>query len=67
MGVLSAVNFAVFKALGDAGIEIPFPQRDIHIRDAGATGTFAGEDTPASAPDAGEAGTQEGDAAASED
>ncbi|MHC4939333.1 MAG: mechanosensitive ion channel family protein [Planctomycetota bacterium] len=32
LAVLSAINFAVFKALGEAGIEIPFPQRDLHIR-----------------------------------
>jgi small-conductance mechanosensitive channel len=31
----SDLNFAVRKALQDRGIEIPFPQRDIHIRSAG--------------------------------
>jgi potassium efflux system protein len=30
----SDVTVAVAKALGEAGIEIPFPQRDLHIRSA---------------------------------
>lgn len=30
--VLDALNTGIYKALGAAGIEIPFPQRDIHIR-----------------------------------
>ena len=30
--VCSDLRFAIFKALKDAGIEIPFPQRDLHIR-----------------------------------
>jgi len=30
--ITSTVNFMIFKALKDAGIEIPFPQRDIHIK-----------------------------------
>ncbi|MDP2644970.1 MAG: mechanosensitive ion channel [Desulfobacterales bacterium] len=30
--VRSALYFTVFEALKNAGIEIPFPQRDIHIR-----------------------------------
>ncbi len=28
----SALYFTIFKALAEAGIEIPFPQRDLHIR-----------------------------------
>jgi len=28
----SSINFAVYKALAEAGIEIPFPQRDLHVR-----------------------------------
>lgn len=32
--VSSDLRFAIFAALKDAGIEIPFPQRDINIRDA---------------------------------
>jgi small-conductance mechanosensitive channel len=30
--VRSALYFAVFEAFKQAGIEIPFPQRDLHIR-----------------------------------
>ncbi len=30
--VRSELYFAIFEALAEAGIEIPFPQRDIHIR-----------------------------------
>jgi small-conductance mechanosensitive channel len=32
--VASDLRFAIFAALNKAGIEIPFPQRDINIRDA---------------------------------
>ena len=28
----SDLNFAINRKLGDAGIEIPFPQRDLNIR-----------------------------------
>lgn len=28
----SGINFAVYKALAEAGIEIPFPQRDLHVK-----------------------------------
>jgi potassium efflux system protein len=34
--VRSDLYFALFRALKEAGIEIPFPQRDIHIRSADA-------------------------------
>jgi small-conductance mechanosensitive channel len=39
----SDVTVAVANALREAGIEIPFPQRDLHIRSIAATepGTFA--------------------------
>ena len=30
--IRSNLYFAIFEALKEAGIEIPFPQRDIHIR-----------------------------------
>ncbi len=33
----SALYFAIFAALAEAGIEIPFPQRDLHIRSTVAT------------------------------
>jgi len=35
----SDVTVAVAKALREAGIEIPFPQRDLHIRSSGAFAT----------------------------
>ena len=31
--IISDLNFAIDKAFREAGIEIPFPQRDIHVRD----------------------------------
>jgi potassium efflux system protein len=31
-GVASDLRFAIVRKLGEAGIEIPFPQRDIHVR-----------------------------------
>ena len=34
MIVASELRFAIKKALDEAGIEIPFPQRDIHLKDA---------------------------------
>jgi small-conductance mechanosensitive channel len=33
-GFRSALNFAIFEAMRENNIEIPFPQRDIHIRAA---------------------------------
>jgi len=36
MSVASDLRFGIFKKLAEAGIEIPFPQRDIHIRGAAA-------------------------------
>lgn len=49
----SAVAVAVNAALRDAGIEIPFPQRDLHLRSVNelAGGTLRGEGPPRS-PDA---------------
>ncbi len=34
MDVLSNLNFAVDRAFRKHGIEIPFPQRDLHVRDS---------------------------------
>jgi len=39
--VRSALYFTIFSALKEAGIEIPFPQRDLHIRTASAADTPA--------------------------
>ena len=36
MSVASDLRFGIFKKLAEAGIEIPFPQRDVHIRGASA-------------------------------
>jgi len=36
--VCSQLYFAIFDELGKAGIEIPFPQRDLHIRSNAVTG-----------------------------
>ena len=32
LGVISDINFAIDKAFKEAGIEIPFPQRDLHVK-----------------------------------
>ena len=34
LNVRSAVNFAIWDALKEHGIEIPFPQRDLHVKGA---------------------------------
>ncbi len=63
LAVLTQLNVAINRALAENGIEIPFPQRDLHLRsvdaDAGSalTGTgrrfSAAPEPPASAaPDA---------------
>jgi small-conductance mechanosensitive channel len=38
--VLGEVNFAVWDALKQAGIEIPFPQRDVHFKSLGNPDQF---------------------------
>ncbi len=35
---LDALNTAIYNALNDAGIQIPFPQRDVHIKQAPEAG-----------------------------
>ena len=32
--VKSQINFSIFKAFGEAGIQIPYPQRDLHLKSA---------------------------------
>jgi small-conductance mechanosensitive channel len=67
----SAVAVAVNAALREADMEIPFPQRDLHLRsvDPAAGGRLRGEETPPSrdpardaaggGPDTGEAGEKD--------
>jgi potassium efflux system protein len=45
----SAITIALYKALNEAGIEIPFPQRDLHLRSI--------DDTPARILGAKDSGT----------
>ncbi|MCC2113130.1 MAG: mechanosensitive ion channel family protein, partial [Hyphomicrobiales bacterium] len=40
LAVASDLRFAIFRELKEAGIEIPFPQRDIHIRNVEEVGTL---------------------------
>jgi small-conductance mechanosensitive channel len=42
--VESELRFAITGALKEAGIEIPFPQRDIHLRSTDAGPLTAGAD-----------------------
>ena len=46
----SELNFAVWHALKEAGVEIPFPQRDLHVRSGALTVRVEdrGTDVPAS-------------------
>jgi small-conductance mechanosensitive channel len=39
--VASEIRFAIFKAFAEAKVEIPFPQRDVHVR-SGLEGVFRG-------------------------
>jgi small-conductance mechanosensitive channel len=45
--VRSALYFAIFEELKNAGIEIPFPQRDIHIRSQATPALRKSEHPPA--------------------
>ena len=44
--VKSALSTNLVRALRDAQIEIPFPQRDVHLRDPGPRGIAGGPATP---------------------
>ena len=35
VGISSALRLEILRLLGEAGIEIPFPQRDVHVRSGG--------------------------------
>ena len=41
--IISDLNFAIDQAFREAGIEIPFPQRDVHIRDMPSQGRGTGD------------------------
>jgi small-conductance mechanosensitive channel len=41
----SDLLFAIFRVFGEHGIEIPFPQRDLHLRSLSEPIRLAGEDT----------------------
>jgi small-conductance mechanosensitive channel len=45
LDVPSAVTVAINAALKEAGIEIPFPQRDLHLRGVPGGFTFTGTGT----------------------
>ncbi|MDJ0949750.1 MAG: DUF3772 domain-containing protein [Alphaproteobacteria bacterium] len=48
----SDMRFAIYRAFREAGITIPFPQRDLHVKDVGALAGLSGgqaEPRPASA------------------
>jgi potassium efflux system protein len=47
--VSSDLRFAIKKAFAEAGIEIPFPQRDLHIRGVGPLAKLIPEEDAASA------------------
>ena len=50
MTVQSDVAVNIYDALEDAGIEIPFPQRDLHLRSADPSLSFSNPPTAASMP-----------------
>lgn len=55
MNVRSDLRFAIFKRLKEAGIEIPFPQQDVHLRDIGRI------EKALASPNAGHPGSHQGD------
>jgi small-conductance mechanosensitive channel len=44
--VSTALRFAIFKAFKEAGVEIPFPQRDVHVKSWPESGVMAGKGGP---------------------
>ena len=51
VNVASDLRFAIVKTLAEAGIEIPFPQRDLHLRTADPqAGSLVGLQKPETAP-----------------
>jgi len=46
LSTMSELRFAIMHAFRDAGIAIPFPQRDLHIKDAGELAMLAGKGKP---------------------
>jgi small-conductance mechanosensitive channel len=48
--VSSDLRFAIKKAFAEAGIEIPYPQRDLHIRGGGPLATLAPAEAAAPSP-----------------
>ncbi len=57
LDVISDLNFAIDKAFREAGIEIPFPQRDLHLRSVPAGGAgYPGTSDGAAMSDTGKTG-----------
>jgi potassium efflux system protein len=50
--LMHEVNSAIARALGDAGIEIPFPQQDIYVKSLPESGTQQGAESIGKAPSA---------------
>lgn len=46
LSISSELRFTIMQAFRDAGISIPFPQRDLHIKDAGDLAILAGKRKP---------------------
>lgn len=44
--VTTELHSEIYKRFSQAGIEIPFPQRDIHIRSSSSTDTLPGTESP---------------------
>lgn len=60
-GVRSELHFEIFRRFREAGIEIPFPQRDIHIRSAPANAVAGDqEEQQEEGEESGETGSRRG-------